>query len=133
MLDIVLRTYGESFDVDDFVSQYPAFTVDDVFRQGELDMLGHPNAFSGFDEIVAENETADAALVKLEALLQAQTQAFMFLKAEGVHCVLDIDVTVSTDDETPTSLMLPATLLGQLDSLNIAVEFTAYPKLEGLA
>ena len=53
MLDSVLRVYAEDFDVDLFLNQYSDLVVADAFRKGEQDMLGNPNAFSGFDVIVA--------------------------------------------------------------------------------
>jgi hypothetical protein len=130
MLDIVLRAYGEQFDVDSFVNQYPDLAIADAFKQGEPDMLGHPCAFSGFDVIVAENETAESCLQNMQQFVEKYQQAFSDLKANKVHCVFDIDATVVAGEAMPPSLLLPPDLLGVLHKLNIAIEFTAYPHIE---
>ena len=132
MLDSVLRVYGEQFDVDLFVKQYQDLVVSDSFKKGEKDMLGNPNPFSGFDVIVAESETAENCLQKIQQFLEVYQQALSFLNANGVSCVLDIDVTVGSADEMPAPLNLPSQLLGDIHNLNIAIEFSAYPHIEGL-
>ncbi len=131
MLDIVLRVYGEQFDVDAFVNQYPDLAVADSFKQGEPDMLGHPSPFSGFDVIVAENETEENCLQNMQQFVEKHQQAFNYLKAQDTHCVFDVDATVIAHEEMPTSLLLPPNLFGVLHKLNIAIEFTAYPHIEG--
>lgn len=128
MLDTVLRVYSEQFDVNLFVNHYQNLVISDVFKKGEPDMFGNPNTYSGFDVIVAENESSEACIERIQQFLDIHQQAFSFLKANNVTCVLDLDVTVTTSDEMPTPLNLPAELLGTLNKLNIAIEFTAYPQ-----
>ena len=132
MLDSVLRVYSEEFDVDSFLAQYSDLVVADTFRKGEQDMLGNPNEFSGFDVILAENETKEDCLQKVQTFLKANELPLTFLKANGVQCVLDIDATVKATDEMPTSLSLSPQLLGGLHHFNIAVEFSAYPEMTGI-
>ena len=121
MLDSVLRVYAEDFDVDLFLNQYSDLVVADAFRKGEQDMLGNPNAFSGFDVIVAENETKENCLQKVQQFLEVHELPLTFLKANAVQCVLDIDATVKATDEMPTSLSLSPQLLGDLQHFNIAI------------
>jgi hypothetical protein len=131
MLDIVLRVYGERFDVDSFLAQYSDLVVADAFRKGEKDMLGNANEFSGFDVIAVENETKENCLQKVQQFLEVHKLPLTFLKANAVQCVLDIDATVKATDEMPTSLSLSPQLLGDLHHLNIAIEFSAYPEMTG--
>ena len=132
MLDSVLRVYAEDFDVDLFLNQYSDLVVADAFRKGEQDMLGNPNAFSGFDVIVAENETKENCLQKVQQFLEVHELPLTFLKDNAVQCVLDIDATVKATDEMPTSLSLSPQLLGDLQHFNIAIEFSAYPEMAGI-
>jgi len=132
MLDSVLRVYGEDFDVDSFLAQYAELEVAGAFRKGEQDMLGNPNEFSGFDVIVAENETKENCLQKVQQFLEVHELPLTFLKANTVQCVLDIDATVKATDEMPASLSLSPELLGGLHHLNIAIEFSAYPEMTGI-
>jgi len=132
MLDAVLRVYGEQFDVALFLEQFKGLAISDLFKKGESDMLGNPNEFSGFDVIVAENETGLVCIEKIQHLIVTQQQAFAFLKANGVNAVLDIDATVDPNNDMPESLSLPAQLLGELHALNIAIEFSAYPQVTGI-
>jgi len=131
-LDIVLRIYGEQFDVAQFLNQYQGLAISDSFRKGEPDMLGNPNEFSGFDLIVAENQAGPVCIEKIQDLIASQQLAFAFLKANGVNVVLDIDATVDPNNDMPESLSLPAQLLGELHALNIAIEFSAYPQIAGI-
>ena len=64
MLDMVLRIYGEQFDVALFCNKYPEMAISNLFKKGELDILGNPTEFSGFDVILVENETAINGLQK---------------------------------------------------------------------
>ncbi len=130
MLDIVLRAYGEQFDVESFINQYPDLAIADAFKAGEPDMLGHPSVFSGFDVIVAENETPEICLQNIQQCVEKYQQAFSSLKDYHVHCVFDIDATVVEGEAIPASLILPPELFGKLHQLNIAIEFTAYPHIE---
>ncbi len=132
MLDMVLRVYGEQFDVDQFINQYQGLAISDSFRVGEHDMLGNPSEFSGFDVIVAESETKENCLQKIQQFLEVHQQALSFLKAKAVHCILDIDATVKATDDMPTSLNVSPQLMGELHNLNIAIEFSAYPHIEGV-
>lgn len=132
MLDIVLRAYGEQFDVDSFIKQYPGLAVADAFKEGEPDMLGHPSPFSGFDVIVAENETPEICLQNIQQCVEKHQRAFSSLKDNHVHCVFDIDATVVEGEAIPASLILPPELFGILHKLNIAIEFTAYPPVTGI-
>lgn len=132
MLDMVLRVYGGQFDVDQFINQYQGLVISDSFRLGEHDMLGNPSEFSGFDVIVAESETKENCLEKIQQFLKMHEQAFSFLKANAVNCILDIDATVKANDDMPTSLNVSAQLMGELYKLNIAIEFSAYPHIEGM-
>ncbi len=131
-MDTVLRVYGEQFDVDVFLNQYPDLLVSDAFKKGEPDMLGNPSEFSGFDMIVAENETGPICIEKIQRLLTKYQSAFDFLKTNAMHVVLDLDVTVKADDDMPQSFNLPALLMGELHEGNIAIEFSAYPHFEVL-
>lgn len=131
-MDIVLRIYGEQFDVAQFLNQYQGLAISDSFRKGEPDMLGNPNEFSGFDLIVAENQAGPVCIEKIQDLIASQQLAFAFLKANGVNVVLDIDATVDPNNDMPESLSLPAQLLGELHALNIAIEFSAYPQIAGI-
>jgi hypothetical protein len=132
MLDIVLRVYGEAFDVDSFFDQYQNLVASDSYKKGEPDLLGNPSDFSGFDVIIAENETQQICLQKVQYFLEQYQQELHFLNINMVHCVLDIDATVKATDEMPTSLSLTSDLLGKLQKLNIAIEFSAYPHIAGL-
>jgi len=132
MLDIILRVYGEAFDVGLFLNEYQSLVVTDSFNKGDLDMIGNPNAFSGFDVIVAENETEENCLQNMQQFVEKHQQAFSNLKAQNTHCVFDVDATVLADEEVPSSLLLPPGLLGALHKLNIAIEFTAYPHIKGV-
>ncbi|NQZ54788.1 MAG: hypothetical protein HRT93_11130 [Piscirickettsiaceae bacterium] len=132
MLDMVLRVYGEQFDVEQFVNQYQDLLILDSFKKGEDDMLGNPSEFSGFDVMIAENETKGSCLQKIQQFLDVHQLALSFLKANAVNCVLDIDATVKVTDEMPTSVNLSPQLMGELHNLNIAIEFSAYPHIEGL-
>tara|TARA_R110002111_G_C5682311_1_gene343894 strand:+ start:82 stop:480 length:399 start_codon:yes stop_codon:yes gene_type:complete len=132
MLDIVLRVYGEQFDVDQFLTQYPDFQASDLFKKGEPDMLGNPNEFSGFDVIVAESELGSVCIDKIKHLISAQQAAFVFLKTHAVNVVLDLDATVDPNDDMPKSLSLSAELLSALSALDIAIEFSAYPQIVGM-
>lgn len=131
MLDMVLRIYGEQFDVGLFCKKYPEMAISNLFKKGELDILGNPNEFSGFDVILAEDETVINALQKTKQFLDLQEQAFTFLKHNQVSCFLDLDVTVSPAGEMPAPLNLSAEFLGILHYYNISVEFSAYPFNEG--
>ena len=131
-MDIVLRIYGEQFDVAQFLNQYQGLAISDSFRKGEPDMLGNSNVFSGFDMIVAENETGPVCIEKIQYILDEHQLAFVFLKANGVNVVLDLDATVDPNNELPESLSLSAELLGELNTLNIAIEFSAYPEIAGI-
>lgn len=131
-MDIVLRIYGEQFDVALFLKQFDGLAKSDLFNKGEPDMLGNPNEFSGFDLIVAENQAGPVCIEKIQDLIASQQLAFAFLKANGVNVVLDIDATVDPNNDMPESLSLPAQLLGELHALNIAIEFSAYPQIAGI-
>ena len=132
MLDVILRVYGEEFDMASFLSQHQNLIVADSFNKGEHDMFGNPNPFSGFDVIVAESETAENCIQRIQQFLEMKQQALNFLKANEVTCVLDIDVTIGSVDEMPTPLNLSPQLLGDLHQLNIAIEFSAYPHTKGV-
>jgi hypothetical protein len=132
MLDIVLRVYGEEFDVSLFLSHYSDLNVSDSFKKGEHDMVGNPSDFSGFDVIVAEDQTKEVCLQKIKQFLESHQQALSFLKVNTINCVLDIDATVKAADEMPTSLNLSPGLLGDLHRLNIAIEYSAYPYIDGV-
>lgn len=132
MLDIVLRAYGEQFDVSLFLDNYSDLIVSDSFKKGEHDMFGNPSDFSGFDVIVAENQTKEECLQQIQQFLGKHQQVLGFLKANTVNCVLDIDATVKATDEMPTSLNLSPALLGDLYRLNIAIEYSAYPHKDGV-
>lgn len=132
MLDIVLRVYGEQFDVDLFFNQFHDWVASDTYKKGDPDLLGNPSDFSGFDVIIAENETQEICLQKIQHFLELYRQALDFLNANSVHCVLDIDATVKATDEMPTSLSLRPEILGELQDKNIAIEFSAYPHIAGL-
>ena len=67
MLDMVLRVYGEQFDVEQFVNQYQDLLILDSFKKGEDDMLGNPSEFSGFDVMIAENETREVVYKKFNS------------------------------------------------------------------
>ena len=127
MLDMVLRIYGEQFDVALFCNKYPEMAISNLFKKGELDILGNPNEFSGFDVILVENETVINGLQKTKQFLDVQEQAFTFLKHNEVNCFLDLDVTVGPAGEMPVPLNLSAEFLGILHHYNIWVEFSAYP------
>ena len=131
MLDMVLRIYGDQFDVALFCNKYPEMAISDLFKKGELDILGNPNEFSGFDVILSENETVINGLKKTKQFLDGQEQAFTFLKHNEVNCFLDLDVTVGRAGEMPAPLNLSAEFLGILHRYNISVEFSAYPSNEG--
>jgi hypothetical protein len=131
-MDIVLRAYGEQFDVGLFLNQYQGLIVSDAFNKGEPDMLGNANEYSGFDVTVAENDMAYNCLKKMQQFLDVHQPALVFLKAHEISCVLDLDVTVGAGDEMPASFNLSPRLLGALHQLNIAIEFSAYPPIEGL-
>ena len=132
MLDAVLRVYGEEFEVDLFLKQFDGLAKSDLFNKGDPDMLGNPNEFSGFDLIVAESEAGPICIEKIQHLIAKQQPAFAFLKANGVNVVLDIDATVDPNNDMPESLSLSAQLLGELHTLNIAIEFSAYPQIAGV-
>jgi hypothetical protein len=132
MLDAVVRVYGEEFDVALFLEQFDGLAMSDVFNKGEPDMLGNLNEFSGFDVIVAESETGHICIDKIQNLIATQQPAFAFLKANAVNVVLDIDATVDPNNELPESLSMPTQLLGELNTLNIAIEFSAYPEIAGI-
>ena len=132
MLDMVLRVYGEQFDVDQFINQYQGLAISESFRGGEHDMLGNPSEFSGFDVIVAESERKENCLEKIQQFLEIHIQALSFLKANAVHCILDIDATVKASDDMPTSFNVSPQLMGELHKLNIALEFSAYPHIKGV-
>ncbi len=131
-MDIVLRVYGEEFDVALFLKQFDGLAKSDLFNKGEPDMLGNPNEFSGFDLIVAESQAGPVCIEKVQDLIATQQPAFAFLKANGVNVVLDLDATVDPNNDMPESLSLPAQLLGELHALNIAIEFSAYPQIAGI-
>jgi|TARA_B100000795_G_scaffold93103_1_gene68128 hypothetical protein len=131
MLDMVLRIYGEQFDVALFCNKYPEMAISTLFKKGELDILGNSNEFSGFDVIISENETVMNGLQKTKQFLDLQEQAFTFLKNSGVNCFLDLDVTVGPVGEMPAPLNLSAEFLGVLHHYNISIEFSAYPSNEG--
>ena len=132
MLDAVLRVYSEEFEVDLFFKQFDGLAKSDSFNKGEPDMLGNPNEFSGFDVIVAESQAGLVCIEKVQNLITSQQEAFAFLKANAVNVVLDIDATVDPNNELPESLSLSAELLGELNTLNIAIEFSAYPEIAGI-
>ena len=128
---MVLRIYGEQFDVALFCNKYPEMAISTLFKKGELDILGNSNEFSGFDVIISENETVMNGLQKTKQFLDLQEQAFTFLKNSGVNCFLDLDVTVGPVGEMPAPLNLSAEFLGVLHHYNISIEFSAYPSNEG--
>ena len=131
MLDMVLRIYGEEFDVALFCNKYPEMAISNLFKKGELDILGNPTEFSGFDVILVENETVINGLQKTKQFFDVQEKAFTFLKHNEVNCFLDLDVTVGPAGEMPAPVNLSAEFLGILHHCNISVEFSAYPSNEG--
>lgn len=130
MLDAVLRVYGEEFDVESFLAQHAALASSDSFNKGDLDMFGNPSEFSGFDVIVAERCDAETCLQSLHQFLLDHQDALTELKQDKVQCVLDLDVTVDGDEQMPDSFGLSVEFLAVLATLNIAVEFSAYPAMQ---
>ncbi len=130
MFDAVLRVYGEQFEVSPYLEQHTELLISESYQQGELDIFGSPNAFSGFDVIVAENADAGECQQQLKAFLQQQQDMLSQLQQEGIHCALDIDVTISDGELSPESLSLPADLLATMAALSIAIEISAYPEID---
>ncbi len=127
MFDAVLRVYGEQFDVATCLEQHSDLLISESYQKGELDMFGNPNSFSGFDVIVAENTTAAECQQQVRAFLTQHAAMLTGLQQDKVHCELDIDMTVSDDDQIPESLSLPIDLLAQLVRLDIGLELSAFP------
>lgn len=130
MLDAVLRVYGEEFDVAQFLSQHTELVSSDSFNKGELEMFGNLNEFSGFDVIVAEQYDAETCLRSLHQFLMQHKNTLIELRQDEFQSVLDLDVSVESDEQIPDSLALPVELLGALTALNIAIEFSAYPSIK---
>ncbi len=122
MLDSVLRVFGEEFDVDSFLNEYPIQAHTESFRKGEPDLLGNPNSESGFDALLSENENPAENLREIQKFIENHENTLSHLKKSGVNCIVDIGFTVGSSDQFTQSICVPPELLGIFHRFNISIE-----------
>lgn len=100
---------------------------DRIWKVGDVDRRGRPHSDSGFTITIADTQSKAELIDKIRTFLETQQNLLSHLTNGGFELVLDIGVTVGSNEQFTVSIELQRTELTALASANISVCFSAYP------
>ncbi len=101
--------------------------VDRSWVAGETDRRGRCANESGFNLSVADVESSAELGANIRTFLHQHSSLLRQLVDAGASLVLDIGVTVGSDDHYTASVSIEKEDLSSLAALEITLQFSAYP------
>jgi hypothetical protein len=101
--------------------------LDRSWVAGETDRHGRCANESGFNLSVADVESSATLGDNIRTFLRKHSSLLRQLVDAGASLVLDIGVTVGSDDQFTASVSIETDELSSLAGLEIALQFSAYP------
>jgi hypothetical protein len=129
MFVAVWRVGAPSFQVDSFVKEF-RLKPSKVFHEGETSVKGPASRLSGFNLALADTESLAELQAQISTFLDQYKKPIRALSKLQIESTLDIGMTVGGECHYTSSISFSPSLLGELASLNMHLEVSAYPSEE---
>lgn len=122
---IVLRVYGSHIDVEACMQWLRPYQVEEVWRVGDIDLLGRTSGTSGFNVLLHESEDPKDGLQEAMIRFGEMSSEIEELVRAGASAELDIGIFIGAS--SPRSIEIGASTMSAISRVGATVVFTAYP------